>query len=273
MRKVFFMICAVLSPLFSLYAAAPNLLSNGDFATGDTTGWKRGNYNNAKSSWAVMNGVCTINVLAVGTSLTSNPGGDTSWNLQLIHLWDMQLSANTSYTFSFDASAVTSGRISATVKSYGSSAPVYFTNNAVMLTTTKQTFSFPFSMTADDPQAQVTFAYAGLKKNNSWSLSNVSVVSTGAVPVISKPFDRANLDVAQLTSQGVKINLVKPAQAEMKLYNLSGALIADYSSILKASFAGLNTISLNNRQVSNGLYLLKINTGARTVSLPLSVTR
>ena len=269
MRKVFFMVCAVLIPLFSLQAASPNLVSNGDFSGGDSKGqpgWKVGNYNTGWGSFSWPSGVCTCTMTRTGVA---------TWEVALFSMVYFHLTAGQNYSLKFDAKCTATGSLAASVKHIGSNG-ITWSQNQATLTTSMQTFSYDFMTAADDDSCQVSFNMGGgglIPQGATVSLDNVSVALSDPTAVAAKLARRTGVDIAQLTPLGVKVNLVRPAQAEMKLYNLHGTLVADYSALLKASPAGLNTISLNNRQVSNGLYLLKISTGARAVSLPLSVIR
>ena len=83
----------------------------------------------------------------------------------------------------------------------------------------------------------------------------------------------SNAHFARVTGNSVIVNFIRPDKAEMRLYNLQGALIADYSSMLKSLGAGTHQIDLSTRPVSNGTYLLKISNGMQTQSLTITLVK
>jgi hypothetical protein len=255
MRKLFLVLCLCSVPFATIQGQ--ELVANGDFSAALAPEWVVGNYATGFSTYGITNGVFHLKITAIGAA---------AWNVFFYHFQDIKLTAGVNYIYKFTSHATAASLISTQVKTVGTATttPVWFSDSAVSIGATDSTYSFPFSPTADDDSGQVNFqlGFGNVPLNETIYISNVSIMPDQTA-VVSKTNAASVKTVSQMTRNGVVVNLVRPDKAGMKIFNLRGTLVADYSSALKAMSPGSHQISFGARTIANGTYVLAVNNGER----------
>jgi hypothetical protein len=243
------------------------LVANSDFSAPLAPEWLVGNWNGGASTQGITSGVFHLTPTVIGTA---------AWMVFFYHFQDIKLTAGVNYIYKFTSHATAASLISTQVKTVGTATttPVWFSDSAVSIGTTDSTYSFAFSPTADDDSGQVNYAlgFGNVPLGETIYISNVSI-QADQTPVVSKVNATPANAVAQMTRNGVVVNLVQPDKAEMKLYDLRGVQIADYSSSLRTMCAGPHQIDFGTRPVSNGTYLLKVSNGIQAKCMTINLVR
>jgi hypothetical protein len=262
MRKVFGVLTFVAVMILSAQAAT-NLVSNGDFSAGSQD-WVAGKWEGGFFTDTYTNNEFTATINAPGTA---------AWNCFFYHSENILLKAGKDYVYSFDAYATVEATVPIAVKHVGQKpAPVWLETTAAV-TTTKQTFSFPFNTNgADDDSGQVTFQLGAtvFTTGDVFHLSNVSIAEAGSSSVKSKTVAAALPKNLRVAGTRATVTLTRAGTSELKLYSLQGALVADYSSSLKA---GSNQIDLLSRNVAGGAYVLKLRDGSAVSAAAVMIGR
>jgi endoglucanase len=260
MRK--FLMLTVCAVSFFSAQAATNLVSNGDFSQGKTdwvagkweTGWYNDFYDNNEFKAVIV-----------------QPGG-ANWQCFFYHFENIILKAGVTYTYHFDAYASEDAQVPIAVKHVGQNVTPWLQATAAV-TTTKQTFSYTFTTTADDDSGQVNWSLGMgvFVAGDTFHLSNVSIVDAAAV--LSRSAAVSPSSSLRVAGRKATVTLTHPASCEMKLYTLKGALVADYTSSLKGAGSGAHQIDLLSHPVSNGAYVLKLRDGAAVTSAAVMIGR
>jgi hypothetical protein len=265
MRNIFLVLCLCVIPFSTLQGQ--ELVPNGDFSAALAPEWIVGNWETGFSSYGISNGVFHLTPTAIGTA---------AWMIFFYHFQDIKLKAGVNYTYKFTSHATVASTITTEVKPVGQPPLVvpWISIPGVVIGTADSTYSFPLVTTADSDSGQVNFqlGFGNVPLGATIYFDNVSIQADNT-PVISKVRANSNASFAHVTRNGVSVNFIQPAKAEMKLYNLQGALIADYSSMLKSLSAGMHHIDFGTRPVSNGTYLLKVSNGIQTQSTTINFVK
>jgi hypothetical protein len=189
---------------------------------------------------------------------------------------DIKLKAGVNYIYKFTSHATAASTITTEVKPVGQPPAVtpWISIPGLAIGTTDSTYSFPFMTTADSDSGQVNFqlGFGNVPLNETIYIDNVSIMEENT-SIISKAGTSPAGVFSRLTRNGVVINLTRPDKAEMKLYDLRGVQVADYSAALKSMCVGFHQISFGARPVSNGTYLLKVNNGVQTTSATITLVK
>lgn len=265
MRNIFLVLCLCVIPFSTLQGQ--ELVPNGDFSAPLGPEWIVGNWETGFSTYGITGGVFHLTPTAIGTA---------AWMIFFYHFQDIKLKAGVNYIYKFTSHATVASIITTEVKPVGQPPLVvpWISIPGVNIGTTDSTYSFPFSTTADSDSGQVNFqlGFGNVPLGATIYISHVSIQADNT-PIISKVSANSNVPFARLTRNGVSVNFIQPAKAEMRLYNLQGALIADYSSMLKSWSAGTHHIDFGTRPVSNGTYLLKIGNGIQTQAMTINLVK
>jgi hypothetical protein len=265
MRNVFLVLCLCVIPFSTLQGQ--ELVANGDFSAPLTPEWIVGNWETGFSTYGITNGVFHLTPTVIGTA---------AWMVFFYHFQDIKLKAGVNYIYKFTSHATAASTITTEVKPVGQPPAVvpWISIPGVIIGTTDSTYSFPFSTTADSDSGQVNFflGFGNVPLGETIYIDNVSI-QADQTPVVSKVNAAVSEAILQMTRSGVVVNLARPDKAQMKLYNLRGAQIADYSSDLRALTAGSHKINFGTRPVSNGTYLLKVNNGTRTMASTITIVK
>jgi len=146
-----------------------NMVKNPDFFLGEQS-WELVNLSGAVSEGSVSSGEYAVSVTG---------GVENAWDIHLGQ-GDVPLEYGFEYLFSFDAYATTSRQITPLVGKNGEPWTVYSDIGPVSLTTTRQTFTFSFTMNEPtDPQARLGFDLGG--EPSEIFLDNILLRKGGAV--------------------------------------------------------------------------------------------
>jgi hypothetical protein len=265
MRNFLLVLCLCAVPFSTLQGQ--ELVPNGDFSAPLAPEWIVGNWESGFSVYGITNGVFHLKPTAIGTA---------AWMIFFYHYQDIKVKAGVNYIYKFTSHATAASTITSEVKPVGQPPLVtpWFTASAVAIGLTDSTYSFPFVTTADSDSGQVNFqlGFGNVPLNETIYISKVSIMEE-STPVVSKTSTAQACVFARLTRSGVNVTLASPAKAEMKLFNLQGVQIADYSATLKSMSAGSHHISYSARPVSNGTYILKINNGAKVMNSTVTIVK
>lgn len=265
MRNIILVLCLCVIPFSTLQGQ--ELVPNGDFSAALAPEWIVGNWETGYSTYGITNGVFHLTPTAIGTA---------AWMIFFYHFQDIKLKAGVNYIYKFTSHATAASTITTEVKPVGQPPAVvpWISIPGVAIGTTDSTYSWPFTTTADSDSGQVNFqlGFGNVPLGATISIDNVSI-QEDVTAVVPKMNANSNAPFTRVTRNGVSVNFIHPAKAEMRLYNLQGALIADYSSMLKSLSAGTHHIDFDTRPVSNGSYVLKINNGMRTQSLAVTLVK
>lgn len=263
MRGLILALCVCIIP-FSASQAQTNLVTNGDFSAPLAPEWIVGNWGTGWSIYGVTNGVFSDKVTVIGTA---------SWMVFFYHFQDIKLQGGVTYLFSFNSHATAPSYVETGTKTVGQNITPYV-DVFDSIGTTDSTYSVTFTPTADDDSGQIFWdlGFGNVPLNATIYISKVAIQEY-PTPVISKAHVAEAGVVSRLTRNGVTVNLVRPDKAGMKLYDLRGVEVADYSSALKTMGPGSHRINFNTRTVSNGTYLVSVNNGAQTFRAAISIVK
>jgi hypothetical protein len=141
---------------------------NGDFSNG-TANWTGGFFSPGAGSMTVSNGELHIIITS---------GGTATWNIQITQ-GNLNLISGTNYTFSFAARSASTRTIEANVGMSADPYTSYSASSSLNLSTTMTTYSFAFTVPANDATARVEFN-CGLVPIDVY-IDNVSLIA-GAEP-------------------------------------------------------------------------------------------
>jgi hypothetical protein len=266
MRGLLLALCVCILP-FSASQAQTNLVSDGDFSAPlAPTTWIVGNWGTGFSTFGITGGVFHLTVTAIGAA---------AWNVFFYHFEDIKLAAGVNYIYSFTSHATAASVISTQVKTVGTATttPVWFSDSMVSIGTTDSTYSFPFSPAADDDSGQVNYSlgFGNVPLGATIYISNVSIMEDNT-KVTRQVGARTAADV-RCVKNGVVVNLTRPDRAELRLFNLRGMQVADYSSALRSMTAGSHRIGFEAAPVTSGTYLVSVNNGDRSFRSAISIVK
>jgi hypothetical protein len=143
----------------------------------------------------------------------------------------------------------------------------------VSIGTTDSTYSFPFSPAADDDSGQINYSlgFGNVPLGATIYISNVSIMED--LTKASAPTASRHESGFRCVGNGVIVNLTRPDRAELKLFNLRGMQVADYSSMLRSMTAGSHRIGFEGMAVPAGTYLLSANNGEQTFRTTVSIVK
>lgn len=265
MRNIFLVLCLCVIPFSTLQGQ--ELVPNGDFSAPLAPEWIVGNWQTGFSSYGITNGVFHLTPTAIGTA---------TWMIFFYHFQDIKFQAGVNYIYKFTSHATAASIITTEVKTVGQPPAVvpWISIPGVNIGTTDSTYSFPFTTTANDDSGQINYqlGFGAVPLGATIYISHVSIQAE-QTPVVSKVNATPANAALQLTRNGVIVNLTRPDKAQMKLYDLRGVQIADYSFNLRTLTAGSHKINFGSRPGSNGTYLLKVNNGTRTMSTTITLVK
>ncbi len=79
-------------------------------------------------------------------------------------------------------------------------------------------------------------------------------------------YQKAMICSVGVASRNVKITLVKPASATLRVYDLKGKMIADLSSWVRTARAGADVLAKVRGVLHKGAYVVRLSEGARVVT-------
>jgi GH35 family endo-1,4-beta-xylanase len=233
-----------------------NLIANGEFDSG-TASWDIQNNSGASGTMEVVTdaGMSGTKALKVCPEVP----GTAHWHVQLRQ--PTPISKGKKYSFSFMAKADEDRELSVAIQEDGNSYTTHI-EELINLTTEPKEFSFEFDSSVDDNLATMKF-YIG---NNPVCvyIDKVMMLNLGDVPTVS-----------------AGMNKTKPIEVYPNPFN-DFITIGSYSSIEKGRYQLVNVYgqvmregNFNNQKIietdnlTNGLYILRIESGAKTEAVKL----
>ncbi len=154
----------------------PEMLPNGDFASGTLANWFWNNgYNLGTAVVSAGTGPGGMNACQMAVTATD----PTGWHLQLIH-GGVSVSTANAYTLSFQARAAAPRTVSVSVGRNDTTYESVGLYRSVSLTTSWQSFSFTFVPNQTYANCRVTFENF-CQQLGSWELADVSLATGGTV--------------------------------------------------------------------------------------------
>jgi hypothetical protein len=245
------------------YTRSPtaNLVADGNFpGTSLSSNWNLNvgeGYGGSAATTSVSGGNATINITSVGT----NP-----WEPQLTQQ-GIELEQGVSYILTFTARSVGGGRdMEVLVQRVGEGATGWTTygSDVFALTTTAQSFSLPFTMTAaSDPSAQLAFNLGG--STNNIIISNVNLTQSLSSSVSPRntaaQTGRQDLRASAAPNGGINVafRAAGSGTTTITLYNLKGGLVA--SERIRTVSGMSYSHAFNPGRLSNGIYVVGVRGG------------
>jgi len=229
-------------------SSATNLLKNGTFSTGDTSGWNLVvTGDTAKATMSVVNGALQVNVSAVDAE---------NYHIQ-IQQTGLSLIAGHTYALSFDISATTSMWPFvevANTKPWGD-----LIGNAFQATATTKTISYTF--TADSAVAAAVFQFSVGNVVNVLTLDNISLVDNNATSSVINASSNVNNSVVVTKVHDVLfVRSNSGVIYDAHLLDLKGRLVSSLNH---------EKGSIDLSSIENGMYILQINSNLGTKSMTI----
>jgi len=246
--------------------ATTNLVKNGTFTS--TSNWTLNTWQNSKGTFAVSGGNANI----TGITLPSGEGAATH-SLQLVQS-GIPLVQGVKYRVSFEASAASARSIGLVIQMPDDPWTTYFSKDTINLTTTKQTFTYDFEMTAaSDENARIGFNFGNATPNV--TISNVKLgYAIGDSPtgiaadrrVTSAVSVKPTLRAAQ-SSSGVKVSFKasESGAATLRLYNLKGDVLSTVNLQTVAGNSYTHTLRPTVGKLPGGFYMVGLQRGSGAV--------
>lgn len=205
----------------------------------NTDGWSLNRSGGATGSLTRSNGRLNVQV---------TNGGTEGWHAQLVKT-GIRLEKGKTYRVSFKANAPVARSMTAYTGKNSDPWNAYSGYNSMYVTTEEGSFSYQFTMTADDFAARIVFDLGGVSSGfNIWDIKLESIVITptssdqirgSLLKTYPNPFDR-------------EIFIDNPGQyRQAALYNASGSKIKDFDLM-----QGMNQLQVAGLQP--GLYILNV---------------
>ena len=232
------------------------LLLNGDFSNG-ATHWHLWHGASAAASGAVVNGEYAV---------TISNGGINAWDVQLVQT-DLKIENGKTYTVSFDAYADADRQIGPYVGMAGSPWTVYSLYQTVDLSTTKQTYTYAFTMNEPtDPEAQLVFNHGS--SNIDVYLDNV-VLQEGSSPVEEEK-DVAGIPEGFILHQNspnpfnpsteIRYRIAGTLKVTLRIFDVSGKEIE--SLVDQVQSPGQYTVTFHANDLPSGIYFYRLDAGS-----------
>jgi beta-glucanase (GH16 family) len=244
-----------------------NLVRNPDFFEGEDS-WTLVNHSTAVSAGGIEAGEYVV-------SITN--GGENAWDIHLGQT-GLPLEQGFEYLFSFDAYADAPRQITALAGKNGEPWTVYNDADPVSLTTTRQTYTIPFTMTEPtDLQSRLGFDIGGAATRlyfDNILLRKGEAVNTG----IQGPGSHI-APVYELQSYPNPVRLEgcfyyvlgEPARVSLGIYNLNGQKVSTVVSDYQAE--GEHRITWKAGGLPPGIYFYRFEAGAVPVTGKLTVVK
>jgi uncharacterized repeat protein (TIGR02543 family) len=239
------------------YTPSPdaNLVRDGNFpGTSLPSTWSLNTgeyYGNSAATSSVSSGRVTINITTVGAE---------AYQPQLAQQ-GISLTQGRNYRLTFDASAVSARTIGAILQQSSGDYTAYASQD-FNLTTTQQSFTLNFTMTAaSDPSAQLAFNLG--QSNANVTISNVRLNDvTGTTSVRTVNTARHNISsLITVKAKSIIVNESPETKVQIRVVNLTGRTIASFNT------RGGSTLSL--KKIPAGMYIIeakRMNDGMRVTS-------
>jgi uncharacterized repeat protein (TIGR02543 family) len=244
---------------FALKADGSNLVKNGDFSAASENGlgggdsWKLNKWGNSAASHYSADGAVTININTLPT--TGN-----SYDLQLVQAGIPLIKGN-KYLLTFEAKAASARTISVVLQMPDDPWTDFLRDTSVALTTTMETFTYEFEMTADDfPNGRLGFDFGNATP--AVTIGNVSLVLQATVSISDKNIPQPNVKKSSLkvtakkSAVNVKFKAKNSGTAELRLYGLKGNLVTKASLQTVAGKSYSHTF--NAGKLPNGFYIVSV---------------
>ena len=244
---------------FALKADGSNLVKNGDFSAASENGlgggdsWKLNKWGNSAASHYSADGAVTININTLPT--TGN-----SYDLQLVQAGIPLIKGN-KYLLTFEAKAASARTISVVLQMPDDPWTDFLRDTSVALTTTMETFTYEFEMTADDfPNGRLGFDFGNATP--AVTIGNVSLVLQATVSISDKNIPQPNVKKSSLkvTAKKAAISVRFKAKgngtAELRLYGLKGNLVA--KAKLQTAAGKNYAHTFNTGKLPNGFYVVSV---------------
>ncbi|MDR0307586.1 MAG: glycoside hydrolase family 11 protein [Chitinispirillales bacterium] len=249
-----------------------NLIKDGNFpGTSLSSNWSLGQgtgWGGSAATASVSGGNATINITTTG----SNP-----WEPQLTQS-GVELIKGMNYRLTFTARAAAARTIQT---QFGQSVDPWdtYSEKNHSLTTADQTYTHEFKMEADsDPATQ--FAFNMGQSTDNVTISNVRLIyilnlTTNIYQNNLAPAAKSisGLRVRAQSGSAVNVNFTAAGSGEavLKLYSLKGDCV---STTRMQTVAGKNyTYAFNQKKLSNGFYIVKLNSGGKVERSRVMVQR
>lgn len=205
----------------------------------NTDGWSLNRSGGATGSLTRSNGRLNVQV---------TNGGTEGWHAQLVKT-GIRLEKGKTYRVSFKANAPVARSMTAYTGKNSDPWNAYSGYNNMYVTTEEGSFSYQFTMTADDFAARIVFDLGGVSSGfNIWDIKLESIVIT---PTSSERI-RGSLLKTYPNPFGEEIFIDNPGQyRQAALYNASGSKIRDFNLM-----QGMNQLQVAGLQP--GLYILNV---------------
>ena len=222
------------------------LLKNGTFSTGDTTGWKLNVTGDTAKATAIVdaNGALAIAITAVDAANYHIHLQQSGFSLVKGH----------KYTLSFDAVALAEIYAYAELDNTSPFGAVFA--QSPQITTTKKTFTYTFTDTANVAAAMLQFSLGNAV--NTITIDNVKLKDV--TPVVATLDVASRLNDIQITRAGdaMQFRSANGQVAQAQIFDLTGRSLAQAS-------ATNGTLSLTN--LDKGIYVIQVRTalGKKTI--------
>ncbi len=244
-----------------------NMLFNGEFTHG-TPGWYLYVTSPAVASCSVQNGELVA-------SITN--GGNNSWDVQL-NQRSVLLENGSTYQVSFDAYATSPRQIIPNTSMAQAPWTVYGGYQAVTLSTTKQTYTYSFTMNhATDPDARVTFNL-GQSRADVY-LDNI-MLTKGTTP-IEEPFSlnrqsqifslKQNYPNPFNSETHIRYNIARTSKVLLRVFDVQGREIQTRINEVKSP--GQYTVTFNGQNLPSGIYFYHLQAGSFSETRKLILLR
>jgi len=241
---------------FEINSDPAELIINGKFEEGKKA-WDLGNYSGAEAAGDVVNEVYTLDITKAGT---------LAWHVQFSQS-GITLVKNGLYTFSFDAFADADRTIDVNIGMGGGSYKSYIDTleRIKNLTTTKQTFTYQFTMNdTDDVNARVEFN-CGLSDANVY-LDNISLKTNPIIPIINPiGHDSKEKHIPVLQNEGKVLfsGLLDFGVQKIEIIDVRGRTL--YTIPVTSNSVVWNKETGQQTKIGHGAYILRFITKAGSI--------
>jgi len=237
-----------------------NLVKDGNFPGNSlTTNWALQAYGGSAATANVNGGKATINITATGTEM---------YQPQLVQK-NIALEQGMKYRLTFKASSAAASRVINVMLQQSSGDYIMYASEDFNLTSTEQTFTLEFEMTnPSDPNTQLAFNIGGTGNGatQNVTISDVKLIyitpdseTTGNDKISAEVSTESDLRVNVLPNSAVNVNFTaaNDGETELRLYSLSGSLIASNKLY---TFAGKNySHTFDQGKLPGGFYVVWMN--------------
>ncbi|MEJ2614354.1 MAG: carbohydrate binding domain-containing protein [Ignavibacteriaceae bacterium] len=234
-----------------------NMLLNGDFSD-ETNHWLLGKNSSASASGSVQNGEYKVQI---------DNGGTLSWHVQLIQV-GLLIENGKTYEVSFDAYAEAARQIIPYVAMNDSPWTTYGGYQTVTLSTTKQTFTYSFTMNhPTDVDARIVFDVGN--SNVNIYFDNIVLIE-GTPKSVEELLNGNKIPDSFILYQNypnpfnptttIVYGLHEKSSVVLKIYTVLGSEVMRFAEGRKA--AGYYKVSFDASDLPSGIYFYRLQAGS-----------